>query len=172
METYKCSTCKEFLPRDRFGSDRSASRGFSYRCKSCNSARSSARAMIPEVREARRLASKEWYAANPDRVMEYRKANKDRMRDSRYMLDYKITLREYDEKLAAQGGGCAICSGVNPDGKRLAVDHDHSCCPGKKSCGKCVRDLLCDACNHGIGRFMDDVERMARAIEYLERHRR
>jgi len=66
-----------------------------------------------------------------------------------------------------QGGRCAICGSVNPDGRRLAVDHDHACCPGKRSCGGCVRGLLCDRCNRGMGFFGDDPALLESAAEYL-----
>jgi hypothetical protein len=49
----------------------------------------------------------------------------------------------------------------------LAVDHNHGCCPGEKSCGKCVRGLLCDNCNQAIGKFRDDPELLLKAAEYL-----
>lgn len=51
--------------------------------------------------------------------------------------------------LAEQGGRCAICR--EAFGLSFAVDHDHACCPGKRSCGACVRGLLCVACNGSVG---------------------
>ncbi|HET8768702.1 MAG TPA: endonuclease VII domain-containing protein [Pedococcus sp.] len=80
---------------------------------------------------------------------------------------YSITAEQYAQILAAQGGACYICR-RKPGLKRLACDHDHSCCPGPVSCGKCVRGLLCRSCNRDVlGHLKDDVAALRRAIEYL-----
>ena len=69
----------------------------------------------------------------------------------------------------AQNGGCAICGGAPKDGPSLHVDHDHACCPGrKKSCGLCLRGLLCEDCNRVLGMFGDDIARFEAAIGYLK----
>lgn len=82
---------------------------------------------------------------------------------------YKLTPDDYDVLLARQGGGCAICGAAPSDKERLHVDHDHACCPARKrSCGRCVRGLLCNACNHMLGNANDDTDRLRRAIGYLE----
>lgn len=83
---------------------------------------------------------------------------------------YNLTFAAYTKLLAAQGGACAICCGNN-DGRAFNVDHDHSCCPGDVSCGKCVRGLLCGLCNRGIGMLGDDATRLRAAADYLERNR-
>ena len=65
---------------------------------------------------------------------------------------YNISSEEYFQILESQNGGCAFCGLIPEDGtKRLAVDHDHSCCPTNKSCGMCVRGLLCAGCNTKLG---------------------
>ncbi|WP_409331143.1 endonuclease VII domain-containing protein [Trujillonella humicola] len=81
---------------------------------------------------------------------------------------YGITWQEYDALLAKQGGGCAICGG--PPGERysLHVDHDHACCSGSRSCGACIRGLLCHGCNSGLGSFRDDRARLEAAVAYLQ----
>lgn len=81
---------------------------------------------------------------------------------------YGMTIEEHEQMLTEQGGGCAICGTPDPGHQDWATDHDHACCPGKKSCGKCVRGLLCSRCNVGLGMFEDDVERLMSAITYLE----
>jgi hypothetical protein len=48
------------------------------------------------------------------------------------------------------------------------VDHDHACCPGTRSCGKCIRGMLCNRCNTGLGMFLDDPNRLRHAASYLE----
>lgn len=82
---------------------------------------------------------------------------------------YGVTLDWYEATLAAQGNGCAICGGLNGNGRMLCVDHDHGCCPGKKACGRCARSLLCTKCNTGIGMFGDDIALLQAAIDYLKR---
>lgn len=75
---------------------------------------------------------------------------------------------EYQRKMEEQHGLCALCGG--PAGlRRLSVDHDHSCCTGRTSCGQCFRDLLCDRCNPMLGYAQDDIEILEKAIAYLKR---
>jgi hypothetical protein len=82
---------------------------------------------------------------------------------------YGVTSDQYGQMLADQGGKCAICDATeSADGSSLAVDHDHACCPGRRSCGKCVRGLLCRDCNQGIGNFRDNPHRMRSAADYIE----
>lgn len=85
---------------------------------------------------------------------------------------YGISGARYDALLSAQGGVCAICRGTNESGRSMAVDHDHSCCPGDRACGRCVRGLLCSNCNMGLGLFQEDAVRLRAAVAYLfEVHR-
>lgn len=85
-------------------------------------------------------------------------------------VKYRMTPEQYDVLLAQQGGVCAICQCDDGD-MALAVDHDHACCAGDRSCGRCIRGLLCGNCNNGLGRFDDDARRLRAAAEYLERTR-
>lgn len=83
---------------------------------------------------------------------------------------YSITEEQYQALYAYQGGACYICRRARGTGrKRLSVDHDHGCCPGSVSCGRCVRGLLCKPCNRDVlGHLRDDVDSLRRAAEYLE----
>jgi hypothetical protein len=80
---------------------------------------------------------------------------------------YGVTPERHAQLLEEQGGACAICGGQSTY-RVLSVDHDHACCPGPKSCGECVRGLLCDPCNVGIGRFKDDPQLLMAAAAYLQ----
>lgn len=70
------------------------------------------------------------------------------------------------------GHACAVCGrpadASSSRTKKLAIDHDHRCCPGQRSCGRCVRGVLCMNCNVGIGNLGDDPERLMAAVEYLK----
>jgi Recombination endonuclease VII len=84
---------------------------------------------------------------------------------------YGVTLPQWKQLFGSQNGVCAICGNHETERQHLSVDHDHSCCPGDKSCGKCVRGLLCNACNNGIGRLREDPKILRRAAEYVEEAR-
>jgi Recombination endonuclease VII len=68
-------------------------------------------------------------------------------------------------------GLCALC-GKRDKNRSLCSDHDHSCCAGTKSCGKCTRDFLCQKCNQGIGFLLDSPELLRAAAIYVESWRR
>jgi len=76
---------------------------------------------------------------------------------------YGLAPGDWEKLFVAQGGKCWICRRY----KAKAVDHDHSCCSGKTSCGRCVRGLLCGTCNGILGRWRDAIEVLLRAVEYL-----
>jgi Recombination endonuclease VII len=81
---------------------------------------------------------------------------------------YHITPEQYWAIYELQGGKCALCARATGRTKKLAVDHDHKCCPGPISCGACVRGLCCGPCNKGVlGHLRDSVEALQRAIKYL-----
>lgn len=77
---------------------------------------------------------------------------------------YRIRLDGFEWMVEQQGNVCLICSHPTPK----SVDHDHSCCPGKKACGKCIRGVLCRKCNAGLGNAKDDAKTLGMMREYLE----
>jgi hypothetical protein len=74
---------------------------------------------------------------------------------------------DYDALLAKQGGTCAICG---KQARRLVVDHDHGCCRGSKTCGSCVRGLLCFSCNILVSTLERDPNWLTAAAQYLEKY--
>lgn len=78
---------------------------------------------------------------------------------------YGMTPDELQDLYEAQDGKCATC--LEPLGDRTTIDHDHNCCPENKSCGKCVRGILCHHCNVALGFTKDNPETLRRMIAYL-----
>lgn len=138
MKTKWCCWCKKDVSADEFRPNKQMRDGLTSHCKSCESKR-----------------GRDWKINNPERVR------------SHHLKNYGVSTEQYSLMFDAQDGACAICRG--PSTKRyLSVDHDHSCCPEKnKSCGGCVRGLLCVKCNLLLGYAEDSVERLADAIVYL-----
>ena len=141
------------------------------RCKMCQS--ESSAAWYASDPEKRRVARRDKYAADPQADMaykkEYFKKNPEIHLKIRLKYHYNITIERYQAMLDACGGLC-FCGKAFGIGHRDGphVDHDHKCCPGQRSCGNCVRGLVCAQCNRGIGTFKDDPIRLRAAADYLE----
>lgn len=85
---------------------------------------------------------------------------------------HKVTPNKYLELLAEQGGVCALCLKPFDEKLKPSIDHDHKCCPGKTSCGNCVRGLLHLRCNALLGMCQDNIDVLRAAINYLSRKRK
>jgi len=82
------------------------------------------------------------------------------------LTSYGLTQDDFNLLLKIQGNACGMCRGLFSEGQLIHVDHDHGCCRGKnRSCGKCVRGLLCHACNIALGHIE---HRYAMARTYLD----
>lgn len=127
---------------------------------------------IQQYRIKQKEAQKRWYEKNKEilkiRNKENYEQNKDRYlksaTESRMMRWYKLTPETYNELLISQKGVCLIC-GEPPSERRLSIDHDHSCCPGKETCGKCIRGLLHVKCNAALGWYEKYKIQIERYIE-------
>jgi hypothetical protein len=74
---------------------------------------------------------------------------------------YKLTKGEWQVVFDKQHGCCAICGAPQEKlNHPLEIDQDHA--TGK------IRGLLCRKCNSGIALLGDDIERLKKAIGYLE----
>jgi predicted nucleic acid-binding Zn ribbon protein len=69
---------------------------------------------------------------------------------------WKISPREVYLLLQQHPQECTICGGTD----NVVIDHCHAAIR--------FRGFLCSNCNTGIGMFGDDIERLKRAIAYLE----
>ena len=106
-----------------------------------------------------------YYAANRERIRAQQKAwriaNRAKIQASRK----GITLEQLEHLIASQGGRCAICS--VPFVATPHIDHDHTCCASSDACGECTRGLLCDYCNHMLGKARDRADVLEAGPRYL-----
>jgi hypothetical protein len=156
-----CKICGESKPLDEFYRAATARDGYRSDCKRCNLAARRARYIEDPRKHIQRVMR--WQHANPERyrakLQEYAASGKKKASDRKSHLKrkYGLTLEEFGEILALQGGGCAICGRPDADN----VDHDHR--TGR------VRGILCFNCNIAMGQLEDDEDRLAAAMTYVAR---
>lgn len=149
-----CSKCKKILPAtaDNFWKSKNVN-GWASWCIPCArkakaDSDNKARNKDPEAYAKRRRGYIDAYhQRHPER-------RKEQDRKQTLKRNFGLTPEQYQEILDSQGGVCAICKKrPNEDtmGRVFAVDHDHNCCPGRATCGKCIRGILCFTCNAGLG---------------------
>lgn len=85
--------------------------------------------------------------------------------DPRRFKRHNITKDQYEKMLKKHNGNCWICK----EKKAIHIDHDHLCCKGGWSCGKCIRGVLCSNCNTAIGLLNDDINLLNNAVKYIKR---
>lgn len=155
-----CRRCREVKPAEAFNVDKRARTGRQGECRSCASDRHKQRyaGLTTNEKRTKQLAQREHRLAMPDLYYW-----------TRMRHQYGLTREAFEAMLDRQQRRCAICRTDQPGGRyrQWAVDHDHLCCAEARSCGSCVRGLLCNGCNHGLGNFRDNPEALRRAADYL-----
>jgi hypothetical protein len=133
----ECNICHLVLPLEQFYKRKDRKDGYAYACNKCQ---------VERVR-AIQLANPEKYAYAYPRVIRR----------------HGLTIEQYEQLKSKHEGMCWICK-ESPVG---TIDHDHACCSGNYSCGKCVRGLLCNNCNWMLGQARESTEILQAGIEYL-----
>ena len=128
----KCCTCKKILLLCCFSTAKSKRDGKQSRCREC--------CKIVQRR--------------------IRKENVTKIKETRLLKEYGITLAQQNDLLQSQENKCAICFSLL--GPRANTDHCHK--TGK------VRGMLCYPCNAMLGYAKDNIETLQNAIEYLKKN--
>lgn len=114
-------------------------------------------------KECHRAYRKKHYDENKQKYID--KARKwNRAHSTETYHNHKLTRQRFEELLAKHEGMCWACK----NRPAIHIDHDHTCCEGKYSCGKCVRGLLCFCCNTGLGILGDNIDSVQKVLSYLE----
>ena len=141
--TKTCSTCRQVKELELFAKGSKYKDGRRGICKKCHSE------YITKYYKDR----PEKYAEKV-RMNSYYKANWKR---------HKLSEDKYLGLVELHEGKCHACK----DREATNIDHDHTCCPGRFSCGECVRGVLCNQCNTALGLLADSKEKLQGLLDYI-----
>jgi len=130
----RCSKCKQNKPISKFHKCIKSKSGFASQCKDCRAPQGW---IYNRTMRRQRIALK-----------------------SHVKGHYDLTIEEYDQLIKKQNGRCVICDGINADGRRLSIDHNHK--------NGVLRGLLCHHCNTALGLVRDNINVLKNMIEYLQ----
>lgn len=120
-------------------------------CRHCGATSLVSPCHAPGAKNEKKFCNRVCFTADQRRRMEARRATGDSRK-------YDMSTEEFENRMLAQGGRCAICSKVI-GGKTAHRDHCHV--NGQ------WRGLLCSNCNLGLGNFQDDPALLMKAAEYV-----
>lgn len=162
MSRKTCTKCGEHKPVSEYHNSVTTKDGLYAMCKPCVLAKNAAwrKANKGKVAECKkRYAMRNWAAIREHRkaYMATRKVEAAEYR-RRWNLAkrYGITMEQYGDMWARQGGLCGICRRTH---RKMCVDHDHAT--------GVVRGILCQPCNVCLGGLGDNLDGVMRAVRYL-----
>ena len=134
-QTKVCTKCSLLKQLAEFPRRKTAQDGRASACLGCK------KIYRDEHRDRLRQHAKDYHAAHPE------------LANNRAKLQlYGLSLDDIAQMVEEQDGLCPLCKLPIEDKKYgRSVDHNHKCCPGRKSCGKCVRGILHMGCNKNLG---------------------
>jgi len=114
-----------------------------------------------ECKLCQKQRNQEYYRRNRCQIIKRQEKwtaqNRDKVREAELLRKYNLSLADYHQMLASQGGKCAMCGSAKPGGHgTFHVDHDHTT--------GAVRGLLCHHCNVGLGHLGDEPKRAAEML--------
>lgn len=122
----------------------------------------------PDYKQKKYEYHKQWSKQNKPKVDNYTLKRRtipdliERDRKNKWVSylkrQYGLTENGYSDLLEKQNNKCAICK-VPFKKRSIHIDHHHS--TGK------LRDILCNACNRGLGMFKDSISILQEAINYI-----
>lgn len=135
-----CNKCKEAKSLDKFGKHKLTKDGLRGECRRC-------------ALDYQNKYRKEKYSSE-----DYKYYCKLRQ----VKLNYKLNQQQYEDMII---NGCEICGSF----EKLCIDHDHSCCSTSRTCGNCIRGVLCKNCNHAEGHLKSNPELVLKLYKYMTR---
>lgn len=167
--TKKCLGCTQELSVDSFRDrNKQSVKGYTMHYKS------------ERCFDCENKASKAYSASSEGAAVHKAWRTSNETRNAYFQKQYNITLEKFNQLFEGQEGLCACCSalmeqpglGQKKNFRTACVDHDHKCCAGTKSCGKCIRGILCGRCNIAAGMLKDDSHLCRNLANYLATDRR